>query len=205
MTTNEKSDKAWIAGVFAALAASLCCITPVLAVLGGLGGVAASFSWLDPARPYLMGFTGIVFGFAWYQKLKPKKADVDCDCEEDEKPSFLHSRTFLGIVTVIAGLLMAFPYYSGAFFPESKADVVVVDESNIILAKLSIEGMTCDGCEHSVNFALNETEGVIEASSSYVDGSANVKFDRSKISIEDVALAVTEMTGYKVTGYEFIN
>ena len=58
-------------GLLAALAASLCCITPLLAIVGGLGGVASTFSWLEPLRPYLVALTVGVLGFAWYQQLRP--------------------------------------------------------------------------------------------------------------------------------------
>lgn len=61
------------AGILTAIAASLCCITPVLALLVGTSGIASSFSWMEPFRPYLIGFTILVIGYAWYQKLKPVK------------------------------------------------------------------------------------------------------------------------------------
>ena len=101
---KTKSNKALMCtGVLTAIAASLCCITPVLALVAGSSGIASSFSWMEPARPYLIGFTVLVLGFAWYQKLKPRTAEeIECDCEEDEKPSFWQSRNFLGIVTVFA-------------------------------------------------------------------------------------------------------
>lgn len=206
MKTQEKSNKSWLLGVIAAMAASLCCITPLLALLGGLGGIASSFSWLDPFRPYLVGFTVLIFGFAWFQKLKPKKTDeIDCDCEENEKVSFWQSKTFLGTVTVTATLLVAFPYYSGAFFPDNSNTTIIVKEQNIIEAKLTIEGMTCTGCEHGVNYALNEQQGVIEATSSYKEGIAIVKFDKTLVSVDHLSEAITEATGYKVTEHEFIN
>jgi hypothetical protein len=51
MKQKKSSEKKWIgAGLLAAITASLCCITPVLAVLGGLGGIASTFSWLDPLK-----------------------------------------------------------------------------------------------------------------------------------------------------------
>jgi hypothetical protein len=74
------------AGVFTAIAASLCCITPVLALIAGTGSIASSFSWIEPARPYLIGLTIVVLGFAWYQKLKPRPAD-DCGCAIDDLPA----------------------------------------------------------------------------------------------------------------------
>src|SRR3990172_10982156 len=104
MNTQKTTAKGGLigAGILSAIAASLCCITPVLALIAGSSGIAATFSWLEPARPYLIGITVLVLGFAWYQKLKPKKAEVDCDCEGDKKPSFMQSNKFLGIVTVFA-------------------------------------------------------------------------------------------------------
>jgi len=199
----QKSNKSLIGtGILTAIAASLCCITPVLAVLGGVSGFASAFSWLDPLRPYLIGVTVLVLGFAWYQKLKPVQ-EIDCDCDEDVQPSFWQGKTFLAIVTVITALLLAFPYYSGVFFPNN-TKTIIIQEHNIANANLSIEGMTCTGCENSVTYALNEQKGVIEAISSYKEGSANVKFDTSKVSVADLSKAITDATGYEVTGHQLI-
>ena len=72
-----KTDKKLIgAGLLTAFAASLCCITPVLALVAGTSGLASSFSWLEPARPYFIGLTILVLGFAWYQMLKPKRKSI---------------------------------------------------------------------------------------------------------------------------------
>ena len=160
---TENTSKGLIgAGVLSALAASLCCITPVLALIAGSSGIAASFSWLEPARPYLIGITILVLGFAWYQKLKPKKADeIDCDCEEDEKPSFLQSKKFLGIVTVLATVMLTFPYYSHIFYPDTKANVIIVDSNNIQQASFEISGMTCTGCEEHIKHAVAQLPGFI--------------------------------------------
>lgn len=90
-------------GILAAITASLCCITPVLAAFAGISGLASTFSWLEPARPYFIGATVLFLGFAWYQKLRRTKTDdIDCDCETDNKPSFWQSKKFLGIITIAA-------------------------------------------------------------------------------------------------------
>ncbi|MCH7773114.1 MAG: mercuric transport protein MerTP [Bacteroidetes bacterium] len=195
-------------GLLAAIAASLCCITPVLAVLGGLGGIASTFSWLDPLRPYLIGFTAIVLGYAFYNAYKPEKeGDVDCACEDDESPAkknFLNSKAFLWVVTGVSVLMFAFPSYSHIFFPDTNNNIVVVNESNITEAKLYIEGMTCTGCEESVDYALETEEGVISVTSSYETGIAEVKFDKSKVKPEQLSKAVEEKVGYKVKSYEIV-
>src|SRR5690554_7620159 len=98
-------------GLLTAISASLCCITPVLALLAGTSGLASAFSWLDPLRPYLMGLKVLVFGFAWFQKLKHKKK-MDWDWETTEKKPFIKQKKFLGIVTFFAGLLLGFQTFA---------------------------------------------------------------------------------------------
>ncbi len=199
---RQASNKLLGAGILSAVAASLCCITPVLALIAGSSGIAASFSWLEPARLYLIGIAILVLGFAWYQKLKPKKADqIDCDCEEDEKPSFLQSKKFLGIVTIFAVIMLAFPYYSYIFYPETKTNVVIVNAADIQQAQLDISGMTCTGCEEHIKHAVAQLPGYIEATANYEKSNATVKFDKSKSTIDDVLAAIDE-TGYKVTDYK---
>ncbi len=195
------SSGKWIgAGLLTAVAASLCCITPVLALVAGTSGLAAGFSWLEPFRPYLIGLTVLVLGFAWYQKLKPRATEVDCDCEEDGKVSFWHSKTFLGIVTVFAGLMLAFPHYAGVFFPDNSAKVTVVREADLQTVHFDIRGMTCTGCEEHVKHAVNELPGIVDVQASYKEGSADVQFDRTKTTPEEIKAAI-DKTGYKVTDY----
>jgi mercuric ion transport protein len=43
--------------IITAITASLCCITPVLALIAGTSGIASTFSWIEPFRPYLIALT----------------------------------------------------------------------------------------------------------------------------------------------------
>jgi copper chaperone CopZ len=204
MTTTTKNNKTFIAGLLTATAASLCCITPVLAFFGGANGLASSFSWIEPFRPYLIGLTVLVFALAWYQKLKPQK-QVDCNCETDNKKSFLHSTAFLGIVTVVAGLLIAFPYYSAALYPKTKpAQVAVSDKSDIKQAEFKIKGMTCEGCTEHVNSEIAKVKGVINYQTSFEKANSIVKFDNSKTSIDSIVAAING-TGFEVTSQKISN
>lgn len=197
--TGNQSKGIMGAGLLTAFAASLCCITPVLALFSGATGIASVFSWMEPYRPYLIGITIAVLGFAWYQKLKPEKAEIDCACQQD-KPSFWQSKKFLGIVTVLAFLLMAFPSYSKIFFPKTPStQVIVVDKSNIQQVKLNISGMDCQACSQTINLALSKLPGVLEYKTSFKDANSLVKFDDSKITQQAIVNAVNE-TGYKVAG-----
>lgn len=185
-------------GIVTAIAASLCCITPVLAFISGIAGSASAFSWMEPIRPYLIGITILVLAFAWYQKLKPRTAEeIECACEEDEKPSFWQTKTFLGIVTVFAALMMAFPYYGDIFYPKADKQVVVVSSSDIQEVKFNVSGMTCSSCEAHVKHAVNELPGILNITANYEEGSAIVKFDDSKTSKDEIVRAI-DATGYKV-------
>ncbi|MBN8718619.1 MAG: mercuric transport protein MerTP [Sediminibacterium magnilacihabitans] len=192
-----KNTKSWIAGIIAAIAASLCCITPVLAFLGGASGLASSFSWIEPYRPYLIGLTIAIFAFAWYQKLKPQKK-VDCDCEEDNTKSFWQSKYFLTIITIMAGLLIAFPYYAKIFYPKpQEAKVIIVDKSNIVTIQLNISGMTCEGCTSHIDGELSKVNGIIRSNTSYKNANAIVKFDNSKTTVDSLVNIINSI-GYKV-------
>lgn len=184
-------------GLISALAASLCCITPVLAFLAGASGLASTFSWLEPFRTYFIGLTILVLSLAWYQKLKPKK-QIDCNCETDKKPKFIQSKTFIGIVTVFAGLMLAFPYYAQIFYPKKEKQVIVVDKSNIQIVEFQIEGMTCVACEEHVNHEVNKLSGIIKSTVSYENGNAIVEFDNNKTSPAEIEKAING-TGYSVT------
>lgn len=185
------------AGLLTAITASLCCIAPVLALIAGTSGMASTFSWIEPFRPYLIGLTVLVLGFAWYQKLKPQK-EIDCKCETNEKPKFIQSKTFLGIVTVFAILMLSFPYYSGIFYPNTEKQIIVVDKSDIKTTEFKISGMTCASCEEHVNHEVNKLNGIVISKASYENENAIIEFDKTKTNEAEIEKAINS-TGYKVT------
>ena len=73
--SKKKTNILLSSSVITAIASSLCCITPLLALIAGTSGAASSVSWMEPLRPYLIGVTVVVLIFAWYQKLKPNKTN----------------------------------------------------------------------------------------------------------------------------------
>lgn|SRR5574343_284689 len=186
-------------GLVTALAASLCCITPVLAIFAGSSGLASSFSWLEPFRPYLIGITIVVLGFAWYQKLKPKKS-IECNCESESqmgKSNFLHGKFFLGIVTVFAGIMLAFPVYAHLFYSEKKQQQIVSDISTLKHVEFLIEGMTCDACSRHIDQEITNIKGILKTTISYKNGLAQVDFDSTKTNVSKIKQRINS-TGYKV-------
>ena len=196
--SRNKFSKAALGGVVAAIAASLCCIAPVLALLAGTSSMATTFSWIEPFRPYLIALTVLVLGVAWYQKLRYRKeAESDCECAEDEKQSFLQSKKFLLVVTLFAVLMLAFPTYSEVFYSQPDKEIVYVSQSNIVKEVFVVEGMTCVGCEAPVENEVNKLDGIISVKTSYENANTVVEYDKTKVDRAAIISAISS-TGYKV-------
>jgi len=196
-------DKKVITGIFAAIGASLCCITPVLAVLAGSTGMASSFSWMEPFRPYLIALTVLVLAYAWWDKLKPAKEGIECACDPDEngKVSFWHTKTFLAIITVFATVMLSFPYWGDSLIGGQKEKVIIVDRTNVLKKTINIEGMTCAACEATVAKVGGEVDGVINISASTPKKHAIVEYDKTKTDIDTIMRAIGS-TGYKPVSYD---
>ncbi|MCF6184387.1 MAG: mercuric transport protein MerTP [Bacteroidales bacterium] len=191
----QKDKKLISVGLLTAIASSLCCITPILALISGTSGIASTFSWTEPFRPYLIVITILVLAFAWYQKLKPKK-EIKCDCEVDEKPKFMQTKLFLGLVTGFAVVMLAFPYYSSIFYSNNNQTEIITEKANIQTVEVGIEGMTCDACQNHINHAVNELPGIIKVTSSYQNANAVIEFDKTKTNLTEIKKSINS-TGYK--------
>lgn len=64
---------------------------------------------------------------------------------------------------------------------------------------LAIEGMTCTGCENTIQEAVTKVPGVAEIKASHLDSTAVVSFDTTKTSISAIGDAINE-AGYVFKG-----
>jgi copper chaperone CopZ len=94
--------------------------------------------------------------------------------------------------------MLAFPYYSGIFYPNTEKQVIVVDKSDIKTTEFKISGMTCVSCEEHVNHEVNKLNGIVNSKASYENGNAIVEFDKTKTNEKEIEKAINS-TGYKVT------
>ncbi|MEX2564722.1 MAG: mercuric transport protein MerTP, partial [Cyclobacteriaceae bacterium] len=192
LSTESNSEKkqgngkgAAASGIFAALAASSCCIPPVIAALAGVGGIAGSLSWLEPFRPYLIGLAILAIGYAWYNYYQRQKSDA-C-CAVDAKPKWYQTKGFLVGVTLFAAVSIAFPYYSHIFFSSNdKKEVVIVNASDAEKTTFDVKGMTCGGCEAHVESEVNKLPGIVKVDANHKEATAKVEFDQSKVTLVQI-------------------
>ena len=64
---------------------------------------------------------------------------------------------------------------------------------------LAIEGMTCTGCENTVQESVTKIAGVTEIKASHLDSTAVVSFDSTKTNLAAIGDAITE-AGYVYKG-----
>src|SRR5215510_447017 len=66
LSVGMQKQKVTVAGsVLAAIAASSCCIGPLIALVLGVGGAAAT-SGMEKWRPVFLGVTFVLLGVSWY-------------------------------------------------------------------------------------------------------------------------------------------
>jgi mercuric ion transport protein len=106
--------KAAVAGIGAAVAASACCIGPVVFTLLGAGALSAASVKLVPYRPWLIGVTVCLVGLAFYGAYRPASAECSADGTCSPRSTRV-ARMLVWIVAGAAAILIAFPYYIGWF------------------------------------------------------------------------------------------
>jgi mercuric ion transport protein len=106
--------KTAVVGVGAALAASACCIGPVVFTLLGAGALSAASLELVPYRPWFMAATALIMGIGFYSAYRPLPDECSTDgvCTPRSRRA---ARIVMWIAAVAAVVLVAFPFYIGWF------------------------------------------------------------------------------------------
>lgn len=98
----------------AAVAASICCIGPLVLAIAGLGGGALLLRF-TPFRPYFLIATAFLLAGAFFLSYRRKET-----CEPGDPCANPKARRiqlfFLWFATILVVLLAAFPYYARFIF-----------------------------------------------------------------------------------------
>lgn len=174
--------------ILTSASASLCCVVPFLVLLGGSSSLISTVSWLEPFRPFLIAGTFLMLGFAWYSAIKASRKD-DCGCES-EKSSFVQSKRFLSIITIVSLLLISFPSFSRLITQTKGNDVSSVDQDRNKKITLTVNGMTCSSCERHIESEVIKLSGISSVKASYSGKSATVEYNPEKIDKEKIIAAI---------------
>jgi mercuric ion transport protein len=222
---KPSKEKIFLGGAtIAAIASSLCCILPVLAIAFGLGafGVASLF---EAIRPYLLAIAFLALAFAFYRLYFRGEACVEGQtCSTKAIGRF--NQIILWVATIAIVTISFFPYYTSYIVSaldrqrpqteESSQPSITVDDGrengvvenadetatvesetqNRNTVVIEVEGMTCEGCASHINIELKRIKGVISAEANYREKNVRVVYNTKQVTIERIKQAIND-AGYK--------
>ena len=83
---------------------------------------------------------------------------------------------------------------------EARENLETIDPANLETIEIAVFGMTCGGCESTVQTAVGKLPGVQSVKASHTDSTAIVKFDPGQTNFEAMKAAITDK-GYHVEDY----
>ena len=112
MEQDKLAKSTLIGGGLAALAASACCLGPLVLISVGVGGAwISTLTKLEPFRPLFIGIALLCMALA-YQKIYRATAAVDCApgsaCALPQTNA--RNRALFWIVSVLVVIALAYPY-----------------------------------------------------------------------------------------------
>lgn len=118
MSQEKTSRLPLIGGALAAVAASLCCIGPLVLVMLGVGGAwVGNLAALEPFRPYFLGAAFIALVFAWKKIYRAPAADACTPGSLCALPQTNRLyRVLFWIVAVLIAAAFVFPYLAPLFY-----------------------------------------------------------------------------------------
>ena len=104
----------------------------------------------------------------------------------------------LALITMILALAVSCQSNTRNSGESASAETV-----NPVKYEIMIEGMTCTGCEQTIEAGVNKLEGIKSVDANHLEGNAFVEFSESKTDTSSIRKAITA-TGYKVTGFKSV-
>jgi len=184
------------AGLLAALASTLCCITPLIFLLLGIGGAwVSTLTDLAPYRMYFLVFAIISVGAGFisaYKKPSPKDCIPGTICINPAS-NFIN-KLLLWIAVLIIGSVIIYPHIVPLILDTAKKSTRV--EQRVVT--LDIPKMFCPTCPFIIRKTLERIDGVISVKTSLETKSAVVTYDKNKVSVKTLIKATAD-SGYPST------
>ncbi len=192
-STHNQTNWGVTGAVGAAVAASACCTIPLLLVTFGFGGAwVASFTAFAPFRPFFIAGALGLLAFAGYREYKTTMGP-DCECEVSMQDRLRRGLLVVGLLATLGLIVSPWVIRSNA-----SADFLAATNMNNPALKqvvLGVEGMTCNACNITVQKALTNLDGVVEANVTFEPPEAVVVYDPALVTIEEMSQATTNV-GY---------
>jgi len=187
-----KADKL---GILSALLASVCCVTPLILVLLGLGSlgigaVLGRFHW------WFLGAALVLLTAAWRRYVQERKR---CATERCEMASGTPTRWTLLVASLVVAAFAGVNVYTVASQRIAQAASSGAHSQNHLTeAVIPVEGMTCLTCELTIESSLKRLPGVSHADARVAEETVHIHYDPARVSPDDLIAAINK-TGYKAS------
>ncbi|MCL5774515.1 MAG: mercuric transporter MerT family protein [Firmicutes bacterium] len=179
-----------VGSIISAIAASICCIGPVVLAILGIGG-AGFFSKFEGLRQYFIVITFVLLGLTFYLTYKKREAlceDGTCKIRSAGK----WNKIAVLAATTLVVFFLVFPYLHLSNHNPTSNQVT----GEIVETAIHVEGMTCSGCEFNVENAVNKLKGIIQVRADYQHGKVYVKYEKEKVTLNDLKETIRK-AGYR--------
>lgn len=178
-------------GVLSALFASVCCVTPLILVLLGLGslGIGAAlgrFHW------WFLGAALVFLTVAWRRYFQERRR---CTTEQCEMASGTPIRWTLLVASIVVAAFAGLNVYTFASQHRQTASASA-GSATATEVIIPVEGMTCLTCELTVESSLKKLPGVQSADARVAEQAAYVQYNTAQIGLDDIVEAINK-TGYR--------
>lgn len=201
-TEHQSKDRAgrWsvTGALLSALAASVCCIGPLVLLALGIGGAwAGGLQVLEPYRPLSVVLTVGFLALAFYRAYRrPATAACGPDGTCAIPRSNRITRIAPWVMTPIIFALLAVPYLAPHLLRKTAAGGAVGQVTDgTARAVLRVENLTCASCAAAARQSLLQVDGVKDAQVTADPPVAIVSFDPARTSVEALT-AATARAGY---------
>jgi copper chaperone CopZ len=196
--TRKTKKVSWelIGAISAAIAASVCCVVPlILLTLGISGAWVSNLAAFEPYRPIFISISLSLLGLAFYRVYSKSIKSIDNECTTGNICATPQANKITKIIftlsTVLILGLVTFPYATTYIYANETLQQEIPTERVI----LKIENMTCSTCAITVKKSLMALAGIESVIVTANPPEAIVVFEPTKASINDLIEATTN-AGY---------
>jgi mercuric ion transport protein len=186
--------QAWLmlGSLVSAVAVSLCCIAPLVALVFGIGSFSGA-GWLATVQPYFSAAIAVFLAMAWYLALRRPEGSCSDDKICGLPGNSKRQRIVLGCVTMVALSAMIFPWFTRSRSTSGVRGAGAVNGSEL---RLSLPTIGCAPDAWLIESRLRKTIGVFSSRIDYEGKRGVVRYDQKRILPQDI-IAVVNATGFK--------
>ncbi len=191
---RPRARDATLAGaVLAAVAASSCCIGPLVVAALGIGG-AGAFAALAAYRPYVLGATASLLALGFHLTYRAPRAADACGCQRPRANRA--GRIGLWLATALVAGLAASPTLLAAI--SARRPVPAAAGAELSHAVLLVRGVDCQACAMPIRRALTNVGGLHDVTLDVSARTVGVTYEPARGRL-DAYVAAIDALGYEAS------